>query len=112
MYIVDKTTNDHYDEGYKSGVVTSFSQKGIYWKTWEGELNLGGASGYDVIPNTWRFSLDEEELRNEDKVELRKQLTEAQKLGKRVRLHYIGEVLVAPWRAGTTKLIQKVEIMN
>ena len=33
--------NIHYSEGTRSGVVQKFSKKGMFWSTWEGEMNLG-----------------------------------------------------------------------
>jgi hypothetical protein len=33
--------NIEYSEGSRSGVVQKLSRKGVIWKTWEGELNLG-----------------------------------------------------------------------
>lgn len=33
--------NIEFSEGSRSGVLKKLSKKGVYWKTWEGELNLG-----------------------------------------------------------------------
>jgi hypothetical protein len=48
-----------YSEGDRAGVVVKFSKKGLIWKTWEGEMNLGGMrqSGTDTVVNTWGFSV-------------------------------------------------------
>lgn len=49
-----------YSEGERTGVLTKLSKKGYVWKTWEGELNLGGMSdngGGTAVPNVWRFSV-------------------------------------------------------
>jgi hypothetical protein len=32
----------NYSDGYRVGYVRKFSRKGLIWKSWEGELLLGG----------------------------------------------------------------------
>lgn len=34
-----------YSDGQRVGIVTKFSQKGLIWKTWEGELRPSGREG-------------------------------------------------------------------
>lgn len=49
-----------YSEGERTGVLVKLSKKGFIWKTWEGEMNLGGMSvdgGGVAVPNIWRFSV-------------------------------------------------------
>ena len=58
---IDKT----YSEGERTGVLVKLSKKGIVWKTWEGELNLGGMSdngGGVAVPNIWRFSVADDAI--------------------------------------------------
>ena len=43
---------EHYSEGMRTGVLVKFSQKGVIWKSWEGQLNLGS-----VVPTVWEFSV-------------------------------------------------------
>lgn len=55
--------NTAYSEGERTGVVTKLSKKGYFWKTWEGEMNLGGMSdngGGTAVPNVWKFSVTDE----------------------------------------------------
>ena len=54
-----------YSEGQRAGVVTKFSYKGVLWKSWEGEMNLGGMreetdskGGTSMSPNVWAFHVD------------------------------------------------------
>lgn len=57
--------NSKYSTGERTGVVTKISQKGYFWKTWEGEMNLGGISdsgGGIIVSNVWRFSVMDDEL--------------------------------------------------
>jgi len=52
-----------YSEGERTGVLVKLSKKGFVWKTWEGELNLGGMSddgGGVAVPNIWRFSVKDD----------------------------------------------------
>jgi hypothetical protein len=50
---------EHYSEGMRTGVLVKFSQKGVIWKSWEGQLNLGGVTQTDkgAVPTVWEFSV-------------------------------------------------------
>jgi len=85
-----------YSVGERSGTVWKFSHKGLAWKSWEGELNLGGAAvaeGGVMVPNVWRFS-----TRNPA---VAKQLEAAQTSGKRVTVSY-RQWFVKPWAISTS----------
>lgn len=98
-----------YSDGSRSGIVSKFSHKGIFWKSWEGQMNLGGMtndSEGNLVSNVWEFSIDN----NDPKLnELVSKVQEAQESGKRVKITYKQELFVAAWRAKTNYLIQKVE---
>lgn len=53
-----------YSEGERVGIVTKLSLKGWHYKTWEGEMNLGGlaakANG-QLEANVWQFTVPEED---------------------------------------------------
>ncbi len=73
--------NYTYSEGSRAGVLIKFSKKGYVFKTFEGELNIGGMGN---IPNTaqvnsiWTFSVRDNATANAMmKLE-----------GKKVSLHY------------------------
>jgi hypothetical protein len=58
-----------YSNGERAGVVTKFSEKGLVWKSWEGELNLGGMrsqstdnGGVAMVANIWRFSVKDDRI--------------------------------------------------
>lgn len=78
--------NWEYSEGSRSGVVQKLSKKGVFWKTWEGELNLGYMQatstehGQNIAPAIFYFSVENEEVA--------KELVEAEKSGKRVTVEY------------------------
>ena len=72
-----------YSEGERTGTLTKFSKKGLIFKTWEGQMNLGGMvpdSENHMIPNIFRFSV------TDDKVA--KNILESMRAGKKVSLKY------------------------
>ncbi len=114
-FFVYGTCCDDYSSGDRVGVITKFSRKGIFFKTWEGEMNLGGVTagpGGDVVPNIWRFSIDENAKRGEEIDKLAKLVQDAQETGARMKVHYEQELLVAPWRADEEYLLQSVEVLG
>jgi hypothetical protein len=75
--------NLEYSSGFRAGQVTKFSQRGYVFKTWEGELNIGGftASGDgSYAPNIFRFSVRDPIIVNE--------VNKALESGKRIKLTY------------------------
>lgn len=73
----------NYSDGERVGTVYKVSRKGFIWKSYEGEMNLGGmaadANG-QMTANTFKFS-----IRDPDVVG---KINEAAASGKRVTLHY------------------------
>ena len=54
-----------YSEGERTGVLVKLSKNGYIWKTWEGEMNLGGMSvdgGGVAVPISWRFSVADDAI--------------------------------------------------
>ena len=49
----------NYSSGYRAGVPTKISHKGVVFKTYEGTLNVGGLTNTNdgTIPTTWDFSV-------------------------------------------------------
>jgi len=49
-----------YSQGERTGTVTKVSRKGLIWKSWEGQMALGGfraaENGAGVVSNVWEFS--------------------------------------------------------
>ena len=100
------TTSD----GIRVGYVTKFSHKGLFTKTWEGELNLAG--GNTMTTGTWAFSLDNSANRGENIDSLVAALTAAAQNGSRVEICYQQELFVAGWRGHTNYLVQKVKVLE
>lgn len=68
----------NYSNGDRSGVIVKLSQKGFIWKSWEGEMRLGGDQ--NVTSGAWVFSVRDESLIAP--------LQESVKSGHRVTVHY------------------------
>jgi prepilin-type N-terminal cleavage/methylation domain-containing protein len=77
--------NSDYSEGERVGVVTKLSLKGWQYKTWEGEMNLGGLASNSqgqLEANVWNFTVPDG-----DEATL-KLLQEAQRSQKPVIIRY------------------------
>lgn len=92
-----------YSEGTRSGLLLKFSKKGYMFKTWEGEINLGGISQGEgtILNNIWAFSV----LSNE--TETIKNLQQYE--GKRIRLSYREKMRHFPWQGETNYFVYKAE---
>lgn len=58
-----------YSNGSRAGTITKFSHKGIFCKTWEGELLMGGMrnntdskGNVTLSANVWAFSVTDPEI--------------------------------------------------
>ncbi len=95
-------TNWTYSSGTRSGTLVKISQKGYVFKTYEGQLNLGGfqMGGDDGLSgNIWSFSVTEEDV-----------YSALQTLeGKQVTVHYDEINKAMPWQGDTNYFISKVE---
>lgn len=77
-----------YSEGDRTGKLIKLSHKGLAWKSWEGELLLGGLKSTDqgVAANTWDFTiLDGAVAEQAQKCE-----------GKQVQVHYVQWLAAGP----------------
>lgn len=83
-----------YSEGNRAGVLIKFSKKGFLFKTYEGELNIGGMGN---LPNTaqqnviWEFSCKDNAVAD----------TLMTLEGRKVSLHYHELVKNLPWDGET-----------
>jgi hypothetical protein len=95
----------HYSEGNRAGVLIKFSLKGYVFKTYEGELNLGGMGS---IPGTamqnqmWDFSVRDQATAD----------TLMHYEGRRVSLHYFEVVKNLPWQGETKYFVDGVQIVK
>lgn len=95
-----------YSSGIRAGQLIKFSKKGIFFKTHEGELNLGGLrmgeSNDGLRGNLWEFSVLDTDVLNK--------LEDAE--GKRVKLSYKERFKAMPWQGDTNYFVTDVEIIN
>lgn len=94
-----------FSEGYRVGNIVKLSQKGVIFKTWEGQLNLGGvdADGQGGFSPIWNFSVYQS---NE---EVRQAIDRAVQDESRVKLYYREKFFTLPWRGDTKHFVYKVE---
>ena len=91
-----------FSEGTRAGYLVKMSKKGVVFKTYEGQLNLGGfqSGGQSgVIGNIWEFSVKNDEVYQE------LQTME----GKQVKLFYKEIFNAMPWQGDTNYFIYDVE---
>ena len=92
----------NYSDGERSGTVYKLSHKGMIWKSYEGEMNLGGmaadANG-SMVPNQFAFSVTDPEVVD--------QINLAATSGNRVTIHY-HQYLVKPMKLETQYVVDKV----
>ena len=90
-----------YSDGNRAGRLIKFSHKGYLFKSYEGELNLGGintTNGGVLINNMWEFSVTNKSVADSlSKLE-----------GKDVTLHYMEKMHALPWRGDSRYIVDKV----
>lgn len=95
-----------YSDGSRAGTVTSLSRKGLIWKSWEGQMVLGGvrsrSDGNGGEANVFEFNADEAVV---------KRIQEAMLSGERVELVYT-EWLIGPLRIGDSHVVRDVRAVE
>lgn len=95
-----------YDEGLRAGTVLRISKKGMFFKTYEGQLNLqtfGALKGANPIMESFDFSVPASEE------QVVKDLEAVALSGERVNLHYVKRYATFPWRGDTKYYVTRVE---
>jgi hypothetical protein len=82
----------NYSVGEREGYLTKLSHKGVIWKTWEAEMQIG-TGNMSALQTPFQFSV-------EDKLAIETKLL----LGQRVRVHYT-EFMLMPYRYGETNYL-------
>ncbi|MBA2563175.1 MAG: hypothetical protein H0V14_09745 [Chitinophagaceae bacterium] len=100
IYILINVTYT-YSEGNRAGRLIKFSNRGYIFKTYEGELNLGGintTTGGIMVNYMWQFSVVSKSVADSiSRLE-----------GKDVTLHYKEKISTLPWRGDTKYIVDKV----
>lgn len=94
-------SNISYSKGTRAGDLIKITYKGVVFKTYEGQLNLGGieAGNDGITGNIWDFSVTNDEVV--------KQLQQLE--GRKVKLHYHERYKSMPWQGKTKYFIDKAE---
>ena len=96
-----------YSKGKRAGQLMKLSEKGFIFKTWEGQLNVGGlqdADGSGTSSTIWSYSVKDEKV-----VE---QIYALMEDGSRARLTYEEKFFTLPWWGDTHHFITKVEAVK
>jgi hypothetical protein len=90
MYVVKATGGmlPDYSEGVRTGYLTKISKKGVFWKTWEAEMQVG-AGEQAAIQQPWHFSIAADDLAEKVRTNL----------GKKVMVEY-KEWILMPYSIG------------
>lgn len=95
-----------FSDGSRVGKLVKFSKKGVVFKTYEGQLNVGGFakdSDGDISPNVWSFSV----YRGDDAIV--RAIDRAMDEGQTVKLHYKEKFYQFDWRGDSKYFIYQVE---
>lgn len=88
-------------EGTRTGILFKISKKGKVFKTYEGQLQLAGATIMNK-ESTFEFSAENEAV----------YMSMQEHEGKNIRLHYKEKVNAFPWQGDTDYLVYKVETIK
>lgn len=93
-----------FSEGTRAGELIKVSRKGVVFKTYEGQLNLGGfqSDNAGIVGNIWEFSTTKNDVYD--------RLQELE--GKKIKLHYRQRYKPMPWQGKTDYFVHKVEIIE
>lgn len=95
-----------YSSGSRVGKIVKFSKKGVVFKTYEGQMNVGGFAkddDGDISPNVWSFSV------YRDDEDIREAIDDAMDKGVEVKLHYKEKFYQFDWRGDSKYFVYDVE---
>jgi len=97
----------NYSSGFRAGVPTKISKKGIIIKTYEGTMNIGGLtnSPEGAIPTTWDFTVKSSADSVISKID------NAILQGRRVKLMYHEKYVRFFWLGDTKYFVYDVEVL-
>lgn len=91
-----------YSEGTRAGYLIKISNKGVVFKTYEGQLNTGGFqtdSQSGLVGNIWEFSVTKNDIYD--------QLQALE--GDKIKLFYRQRYKPMPWQGKTEYFVYKVQ---
>jgi hypothetical protein len=92
-----------YSEGYRAGLLQKFSNKGVIFKTYEGELILSSVSStanVALASEKFQFSV----------IKKNKDIKYDTLQGKNVIVHYIEKKGTVPWRGDSRYLVDSIAL--
>ena len=92
-----------YSEGYRAGLLQKFSNKGVFFKTYEGELilsSVASTSNVAIASEKFHFSV----LKRD--VNLKYDTLQ----GRNVIVHYIEKKGAVPWRGDSRYLVDSIAV--
>jgi len=95
-----------YERGLMAGKILRISEKGVFFKTYEGKINLetfGALKGSSPVAESFDFSVEKSDT------ELIHQLEQVALTGERVNLYFVKRYATFPWRGETKYFASKVE---
>ena len=94
-----------YSEGYRAGLLQKFSNKGLVFKTYEGELilsSVASTANVALASEKFIFSVTKENMNIKfDTLQ-----------GKNVIVHYIEKRGTVPWRGDSRYLVDSIAVRN
>ena len=94
-----------YSKGYRAGLLQKFSEKGVLFKTYEGEIVLSSVesnSNVALASEKFLFSVSDEAVAK----------SMEQNQGKQVVVHYMQKNGALPWRGDSPYIVDSVRIDN
>lgn len=102
-------THVNYSEGTRAGFVIKVSKKGVFFKTWEGQLNLqsfGAANMNNSFSEVFDFSIPKGDTA------IYRQLQEVSLTGERINMHYTEKLVKLPWNGDTKYFVTKIDRLD
>lgn len=94
-----------YSKGYRAGLLQKFSEKGVLFKTFEGEMILSSVqsnSNVALASEKFLFSVEDKDIAS--------QMERIQ--GKHVVVHYKEKNGTLPWRGDSNYIVDSVRVEN
>ena len=94
-----------YSKGYRAGLLQKFSEKGVVFKTYEGEMILSSVqsnANVAIASEKFLFSVEEEVVA--------KQMEQIQ--GRQVVVHYREKKGTLPWRGESRYIVDSVKVAD
>jgi len=98
-----------YSKGDRVGKVIKISEKGLLFKTYEGQINMegfGAVQSANIFSQTFEFSVEK------SRTDVIESLQQAMNEGKRVNIHYIERYWHIFWRGESKYFVRDVKILE